>query len=747
MAIRTGEAPSTGQGALQTALRSRLLAIETWLEHERNQLPLWLPILFGLGIAAWFVLPLRSAWIAVILGGIAMAASGVVIGLSRRIGAVMAVSGLAIALGCAHGWARGESVTSGVLARPAFAAFSGEVTRVEVQVAKDGVRLTLTPDPGADLPPKVRVTVANDDLPGPVTAGDRVSLKARLVPPPEASVPAAYDFARFAWFQRIGATGKATGKIKIERSARNAGPGLRDQLSAHIRTRLNGSEAGIAAALATGDQGGVSSKDQDAMRSSGLAHLLSISGLHITAVVAAAMFLSLRLLALSQTLALRLPLLVVAAGVGALAGVGYTLLTGSEVPMVRSCIAALLVLIGLAMGREAMTLRLVATGALVVLIFWPESLVGPSFQLSFAAITALIALHELPTMQRWTLRREEGLLARGARALLSLLLTGLAVEVALAPIALFHFHKSGIYGALANIIAIPLTTFVIMPLEALALLFDLVGLGGPLWWMTGQALAFLLWLARYVADAPGAVAMLPSVPVAAYALILSGGLWLLLWRSKQRLLGLLPLAVGCIWAFVTPTPDLLITGDGRHMAVRGDDGTLAILRPRAGDYVRDMLAERSAYAGDPDDLDSLRGAQCSPDLCDVDLKRGGRNWRVSATRSLHLIAWKPFTQSCSAADIMVSERRLPKGCTPRWLKIDRDFLAKTGGLAITLAGGRVETVRHVQDDHPWVTALSNAAAARRAFPESGPDRGHNAAAHRRGWRDRDAPSHLPDGNI
>ncbi len=141
------------------------------------------------------------------------------------------------------------------------------------------------------------------------------------------------------------------------------------------------------------------------------------------------------------------------------------------------------------MGREALTLRLVAVGALVVLLLWPESLPGASFQMSFAAIVAIVALHENPRVQALALapRRTSGW-SRVGRFLFGLVLTGLAVELALMPIALFHFHKAGLYGALANVVAIPLTTFIIMPLEALALLFDLVGLGAPFWWLTGQAL-------------------------------------------------------------------------------------------------------------------------------------------------------------------------------------------------------------------------------------------------------------------
>ncbi len=448
------------------------------------------------------------------------------------------------------------------------------------------------------------------------------------------------------------------------------------------------------------------------MRASGLTHLLAVSGLHITAVVGAAMFLALRLLALSPFLALRLPLVAISAGIGALAGIGYTLLTGAEVPTIRACVAAVLIVVGIMLGRQAFTLRLVATGALVVLALWPESVVGPSFQLSFAAITSIVALHEWSVMQRLLSPRDEGPVWKTGRGLVSLLATGIVVEAALAPIALYHFHKQGLFGALANIIAIPLTTFVTMPLEALALIFDgLVpggGLGAPFWWLTGLSLDLLLWIARTVAAWPGAVAALPSVPTGAFALMIYGGLWLMLWKGRVRTFGLLPFAVGAVWALTTPPPDLLVTGDGTHLAIRGDDARLATLRPRAGDYVRSVMSERFGDLGDLEDLDTLGGAVCSDDVCRIDLTRGGRVWRVVATRSRYLLPKASFRNECATADIVISDRKLPPWCVPRWLKADRVFLARTGGLAVTLAGAKVEAVADGEGEHPWVVARRDA---------------------------------------
>jgi competence protein ComEC len=677
--------------------------VERWLEAERDQLVLWLPVTFGAGIAAWFVLGDRWAWQVLGLAALASGLGCLALGRYGRLARAAGVGLLMVALGLACAWWRAERVAAPVLARPVVAMVTGRVEGLDRLAARGLVRVTIATT-GGGLPARVRVNLAEADVPAALTVGAGVSLRARLMPPPGPAVPGAYDFARVAWFGGLGATGRGFAPVAVT-AAGDGSTGLRERLTRHINEMLEGSRGGIAAALVTGDEGAIEEADAEAMRRAGLAHLLSVSGLHITAVVAATMVIVLRLLALSPWLALRVRLPLVAAVAGAVAAIGYTWLTGSQVPTIRSCVAALLVLAALALGREAMTLRLVATGALVVLAFRPEALVGPSFQLSFAAITAIVALHEHPRVKAFFEPHDEGRLRRIGRSLASLLVTGVVVEVALMPIAVFHFHKAGIYGALANILAIPLTTFIIMPIEALALVFDLVGVGTPFWWLTGQAVAALLWIARTVASAPGSVVALPSMPLGAFAIMVGGGLWLALWRTRWRTLGLVPLAIGAGWALITPPPDLLVTGDGRHVAVRTRNG-LSLLRERAGDYTRSTLAENGGTDGEPLLLDGQREARCSRDLCIVDVLRDGRRWRMIATRSGYLVPVRELVAACGQADIVVSERGLPRRCRPRWLRLDRHTLARTGGVAVTFAGGRVVTVRQPGDRHPWMVAAT-----------------------------------------
>ena len=677
--------------------------IETFLEAERAQLALWLVAAFGGGIAAWFWIGGAAAWSGFILLSLALGAAGVALGREGRLGPLIGGCGLAMAIGCGLIWWRAESAASPRLDRPRIVTFAATVETVQPLPAKGDIRLLLAPARNSRLPPRVRVSVKASDSPPSLRGGAVILLQARLQPPPPMALPGTHDFARDAWFARIGAVGRATGKVTEVRAGAGGGlERLRLSLDARIRSRLAGSAGGIATALVTGDQAAVSEDDADAMRRSGLTHLLSVSGLHIAAVIGAVMFLTMRLLALSPAIALRFNLVLVSAAIGALAGIGYTLLTGMQVPTVRSCVAALLILGGIVLGRDPLSLRLVAVGALAVLMFRPEAIAGASFQLSFAAVTAIVAVHSIGPVRALTKSREEGWAMRVLRSLGGLLITGLAVELALIPFALYHFHRAGLYGVVANLVGIPLTTFAIMPLEALALLAEPTGLSGPLWSATGAAIRLLLSLAHHVASAKGAVALLPTMPRPAFALMVIGMLWFALWSGRIRWWGGAPLLLGILLAAAAPSPDLLVTGDGRHLAVMRPDGTPLLLRAKAGDYMRDLIAESAAFDGDPLALEEEPGVDCTRDACVADIQRGGRAWRLLALRSKDRIEWRRLMELCSGADIVVTDHRLPTACHPRWLKLDRAALEDSGGLAISLGTKpSIDSVASRLGDHPW----------------------------------------------
>ncbi|RDS78092.1 ComEC family competence protein [Alteriqipengyuania lutimaris] len=694
-------------GAVSSLLAAIPSAIEEGLGRAALERGPWLVVAAIAGIALWFALPNREAWLTATALALLMAAGGAAMLWRQRVpnlALALVALGLALAFGIGLIWARSAIVGAPAIPYPQMRTMEAAILEREEQPARDRVRLIVaTRDAESGEAIKLRINVPLEQASAQMQRGAIVHLPARLMPPAAPLVPGGYDFARTAWFQGLAATGSAMGEVEvIERPPQGWGgiAQVQRELSAHVRSQLGGSAGSIAAAFASGDRGAIAEADEDAMRDAGLTHLLSISGLHVSAVIAGGYFLALKLLALWPWLTLRVRLPVVAAAIGALAGVGYTLLTGAEVPTVRSCAAAVLVLIALALGREPLTFRLLAVAAGFVLLLWPESLVGPSFQMSFAAVLAIVALHNSAPVRAFLAPREEGWWMRPLRGGAMLLVTGFVIEIALMPIVLFNFHRAGMYGALANMIGIPLVTFVSMPLIALALALDLVGLGAPVWWLVGQSLDLLLGIAHLTASQPGAVKLAPHMGGFAFFLFVAGGLWLALWSGRVRFWGLAPATLAAILTITTPRPDVLVSRDGRHVGII-EDGRLLSLRDSRSSYASDTLAELGALDGEPMPLAQWPGARCSPEFCVASIERGGRTHRLLLARGRDYVTERDLAAACARVDIVVADRWLPRSCRPRWLKADRRMLEETGGLAIRLASRKVETVAQGQGEHGW----------------------------------------------
>lgn len=322
--------------------------------------------------------------------------------------------------------------------------------------------------------------------------------------------------------------------------------------------------------------------------------------------------------------------------------------------------------------------------------------------MSFAAVAAIIALHGTAPLRRFMAAREEPWWARGLRNLAAVVLTGLVIELALMPIGLFHFHQSGVYGALANVVAIPLTTFLSMPLIALALLFDLAGAGAPFWWLAGKSLEALLALAHWTAGMPGAVSRLPAMGQGAFALFVAGGVWLALWTGRVRLAGLVPAGMGALWLTALQPPDILISGDGRNVGITGElPEELLMLRDSRSDFARDNLTELAGMAGKVRLLSQWPGARCNADFCAIRLQRDGRNWTLLMTRGRDMVPERELAAACDRVDIVISDRYLPRSCAPRWFKADRRMLDQSGGLTVDLSGRTVRSVAEGQGQHGW----------------------------------------------
>jgi competence protein ComEC len=216
------------------------------------------------------------------------------------------------------------------------------------------------------------------------------------------------------------------------------------------------------------------------MRDSGLAHVLAISGLHMMIMAGTVFWLARALLALSPGLTLRFPIKKWAAAIALGAATFYLALSGASVPTVRAWMMMSIFLIAVMLDRPAITMRNVALAAMAILIVAPESLFDPSFEMSFAAVIGLVALYEWLAARRRYILFDVSPLWRGARWGVAIVLgtatTTLVAGAAITPFAVYHFHRMTHFGLLANMIAAPLVSLLIMPMALLSLIAMPLGL-------------------------------------------------------------------------------------------------------------------------------------------------------------------------------------------------------------------------------------------------------------------------------
>lgn len=546
--------------------------IAALVETQRPNLPLWTPVLLGLGVALYFHIPAEPApWMLVAAAASALAACAA----WRRAGPALRVAlALAIlpALGFAAAGLRSLAVAAPVLPYEMTAAVEGRLIGIS-RSASDRPRVLLDRviihglDP-ARTPARVRISLDESVQLDPLTPGVRLLGQARLSPPAGPAEPGGFDFRRLAWFDRLGAVGYARTPMLETEGGDPAGPrqfafALRMALSAHIQQRIPGQDGAFAAAILTGDRSGIDPAIERDLRISTLYHLVSISGLHMS-MIAAAVFVIVRYgLALVPGLALRWPLKKIAAAVALAAGAFYLALSGAEVPAQRAYVMTACFLVAVLIERPALTLRSVALAGVIVLMFAPESLMEAGFQMSFAATVALVAAFEGLRGRSWWLVTQTDRRWRLAKPALGVAMSSLVAGLATAPMSAFHFNMLAQYGLLANLLGVPMMGAVVMPAAVLAVLLAPFGLDWIAFTVMGWGIAYVLWVAGFVADLGGASVGVPSGPGASLGLLALGGLVLALWIGRGRWVGLAPMALGLMLWAGADRPPLLVSADGR----------------------------------------------------------------------------------------------------------------------------------------------------------------------------------------
>src|SRR6266699_446076 len=578
-------AAGEGLGAAPRRSLRPLAPIAAAFAAEGDRRILWLPVFFGTGIALYFTLTIEPpAWI----GAVATIGAAAIAVALRRWPALrnVAVTLAFVAAGFAvMQQARLEHGTPMVERRLGPAAITGRV--VDIDVLDRGWRIIVAPDPlpglAADAQPhrlRLHIAATSDAL----QPGDRVSLKGLLYPVPAQLLPGGRDMQRELFFAGIGGVGYSYGAAhRITTAEETTGGGwrecllrLRAEMTARINAALPGSTGGVASAVITGKRGTMEEEVKEAFRQSGLSHLLAIAGLHL-GVVGGFVFFAVRGgLALIPFLALRYPIKKITAVVTLIVLFCYLMISGAAIPTQRAFIMTGIVFAAILIDRLRLSMRICALAALVVLFLAPASLVGVSFQMSFGAVVALIAVYET-----WGGRLAQ-LFHRGSFAHKALgycgavAVTTVVATVGTEPFAIYHFHHLVLYSPLANVIAVPISAIWTLPWGVIACLLMPFGLEKLALVPMGWGIDVTLAVAQWVAALPGNVWSMPRLPTLGVVLVALGGCWLCLWQQKWRWWGTVAIVAGMATMLSTRPPDVILGDFGRFLAARAPDGNYLV---------------------------------------------------------------------------------------------------------------------------------------------------------------------------
>ena len=563
--------------------------VEQW-QPVRDRV-LWAPVWLACGIALYFALRVEPPY--ALGAGALVCAAGLLI--AARVWAraylYWAVILFLGALGFVLAQGRAMVAAAPMLERSIkFTRIEGRVLDITVADPDSGHarrkvtldRLSIEKLPKEATPRMVRLSSAH--IPADVRPGARVALLAQLTPPGGPVSPGGFDYRRQAYFEGIGALGFTMGHFAEiapappPRSVDLWFNRLRQRIATRVSAQMPYPQSAVATALLAGERSSIPEVINADLRDSGLYHLLSISGLHVAIVCGAVFFLVRFVLALSPYIALRWPIKKIAALAAIAAGLFYSLLAGMPVPTQRSMLMTGLALLAVMLDRSAISLRVVAISAFAVLVLRPASLVGASFQLSFAAVLAMVAFYEAAGDLMLARGRRTGWFMRVFLYFGGIFATTIVVSLATLPPVLHHFGRLQIYGVIANAAAIPLTSFVVMPAGMAALALMPVHLDGVFLKLVALGVDGTLDVARWVAHLPHAANALPAIVGGWYAVAMGGFLLLCLWRGWWRLVGLVVMAGACVAGVLAPRAAVMLDGAGQALAVHDGDQTLYVWR-------------------------------------------------------------------------------------------------------------------------------------------------------------------------
>ncbi|MBX9621253.1 MAG: ComEC family competence protein [Alphaproteobacteria bacterium] len=651
---------------------------------------LWVPVFFGCGISVYFSLYEEPSILWGYGGVVIFLLSLIVVRLQLFKILFLAVGfmifGFSVALFRTH------------LLRTTMLHYSlpslileGEVAQVELKPTKAGnlyQRLLLTnlkAETAENLPQKVRLSLKGKRE--RVWPGQVIRLRAKLMPISDPGIPQGFDFRRQAYFNGLGATGFALSPPEVLRETFGWQSHLakkREKITDYFLKTMSPPLGAIAAALITGDKAAIPEKVREDFINSGLAHILAISGLHLTIIAGVVFAVFRRGIALIPPLCLAFNSKKLAAAATIFMTFLYLVLSGFGIPAQRAFIMITVVMGAILLDRTALSMRTVALAAFVILLLMPESLLGPSFQLSFAAVIVLVAGYETwrNPLSSWMVRG--GILRKKIAYCGGLIFTSLLATLATLPFTIYLFHRFSVHAILANLVAVPLTSLVIMPLAFLTCVLTPLGLGDFPLWVFEKSLSLLLQIAEVVSSWPGSHIWVSHPPLSAFILTVFGGLWFCLWHQPWRRLGLLPLTLGCVLGFQGNLPQVLIDGQGKLVGLH-EGNNLYVSSSRKGKFTAETWQKYLA-AKEVKPMACDEGV-CQSSLQGIPLIVSSEKERQPCVKEAILIRLEPSEQACP-------EARLVIGWYDIW---------KAGGYALWLTEKNlhIEKVRESQGMRPW----------------------------------------------
>ncbi len=663
---------------------------KTCFYADFHRWPLWAPVFLGIGICLYFSLPVEPPlyWLFIGFGIFFISLIQVRLQFLRLL-----ILGFGfIILGFSISFLRTTLLKTEMLQYPLKPLIiESIVSQVELKPTKKGdfyqklILTNLKADTPETLPEKVRITMKGKRE--RLWPGQVIRLKVKLNPIPEPSLPGEFDFRRQAYFSGIGATGFALSPPEVIGNTFSwnlAFEKRREKLTAYFIENMKPPHGAIAAALITGDKAAIPDNIREEFVQSGLAHILAISGLHLS-IIAGVVFMVIRKgISIIPTICLRYSSKKIAALGTILMTFVYLILSGFGIPAQRAFIMISLVMGAIILDRTALSIRTVALAAFLILFFLPEALLGPSFQLSFSAVIALITGHETwkNPMVKWMING--GKIRKVLAYVGGLAFTSFLATLATLPFTIYLFHRFSLHAIEANLVAVPLTSLFIMPAAFLTCLLSPLGIGDTCLWAFETSIEMLLKIASLVSSWCGSNIWVARPPLYAFVLVIVGSLWLSIWQQSWRRWGLVPLLCGFLLAFKSDLPHLLVDGNGKLVGLF-DKGTLYVSSLRKGKFTAENWKKYLAAK-------DVKSMPCENGVC-----------KMLFQNKPIVVSYEQDNQPCVKSALLIYLEPKQKACSDAFHEVDWYSIWRAGGFILWLKENQpmIETVRNYQGKRPW----------------------------------------------